>query len=70
MSGLESEYGETINFVRLNVEMPENEQVQRGYGLRGHPTVAILNESGEVNASFIGEQSAETLRPAIEAVLP
>ena len=69
MNGLESEYGTQIDFVRLNAAEPDNEAIQQQFGLRGHPTVAILDAGGNAQAKFIGEQSAETLRDAIETVL-
>ena len=69
MNGLESEYGSQIDFVRLNAAEPDNEAIQRGYGLRGHPTVALVNANGTAEAVFIGEQSAETLRTAIARLL-
>ncbi len=69
MNGLEGEYGTQIDFVRLNAAEPDNEAIQRQFGLRGHPTVAILDADGNAQAKFIGEQSAETLRDAIETVL-
>lgn len=70
MNGLAAEYdGQALEFVRLNAAEPDNEAIQRGYGLRGHPTVAILGAEGNVSATFIGGQSAETLRSAIDAML-
>ena len=69
MNGLEGEYGTQIDFVRLNAAEPDNEAIQRQFGLRGHPTVAILDADGNAQAKYIGEQSAETLRDAIETVL-
>jgi len=69
VNGLEGEYGTQIDFVRLNAAEPDNEAIQRQFGLRGHPTVAILDADGNAQAKYIGEQSAETLRDAIETVL-
>ena len=69
MNGLEDEYGTQLEFIRLNAAEPDNEAIQREYGLRGHPTVAIIDADGNAEAKFIGEQSAETLRDAIESML-
>ena len=69
MNGLESEYDTQITFVRLNAAEPDNEAIQRSYGLRGHPTVAMIDAVGKAQATFIGEQSAETLRSALDGLL-
>lgn len=70
MNGLEAEYdSQTIQFLRLDAAEPDNEALQRSYGLRGHPTVAIVDANGDVASRFIGGQSAEVLRSAIESVL-
>lgn len=62
MNGLEAEFGEDVEFVRLNAAEPEVLQLQQTYGLRGHPSVAILDSAGEVAALYFGPETAETLR--------
>jgi hypothetical protein len=69
VNGLETEYGGDINFVRLNATDATNEAYQQSLGLRGHPTVALLAADGTLSAQYIGEQSAETLRPALDALI-
>jgi hypothetical protein len=62
VNGLEVEFGQEIEFVRLNAAEPEVIQLQQTYGLRGHPSVAILDATGEVASLFLGPETAETLR--------
>lgn len=69
MNGLEDEFGEEIEFLRLNAAEPENVLLQQTYGLRGHPSVAILDDDGEVAARYFGPQTAETLRGDLTAVV-
>lgn len=69
MNGLEEEFGDEIEFVRLNAAEPEVVQLQQGYGLRGHPSVAILGNSDEVAVLYFGPETAETLRADLTAVL-
>ena len=69
MNRLEGKYGTQITFIRLNAVESNNADIQQGFGLRGHPTVAIIDADGHVAAKFIGEQSAETLRDAIGIML-
>jgi thioredoxin-like negative regulator of GroEL len=66
VNGLEAEYGEQMTFTRLNVDEPANQEIQQQYRLRGHPSVAIINANGEIVQTFVGVQSAETVRPIIE----
>lgn len=70
MNGLENEYKNTqLTFVRLDANVSENAALQKSYGLRGHPTVAIVASNGDVIKTFIGAQSAEILRPALDSVV-
>lgn len=69
MDGLEEEFGEEIEFLRLNAADPENVLLQQTYGLRGHPSVVILDDDGEVAARYFGAETAETLRAELTAVL-
>ena len=47
MHGLENEFAEQINFVRLNVDQPDQARIQQSYGMRGHPSVVILDGDGQ-----------------------
>jgi thioredoxin-like negative regulator of GroEL len=68
--GLETEFVGRANVLRLDANETENARVQQGYGLRGHPTFAVLDENGRVTQSFIGPQPESVLRAALEAVIP
>lgn len=70
VDGLEAEYGEQVNFVRLNVEIPENERVQQSYGLRGHPSVAILDADGVMVQDVFGAETAVNLRTYLDQITP
>jgi protein-disulfide isomerase len=54
----------------LDANIQENEILQQSYGLRGHPTLVVLDKNGEISEKFVGEQSKEILQAAITAVLP
>lgn len=69
MDGLEAEFQEEVNFVRLNAAESDVLQLQQTYGLRGHPSVAILDGDGEVEALHFGPETIETLREELTAVL-
>ena len=69
MDGLEAEYGTQVNFKRLNVELPDNERIQQHYGLRGHPSIAILNAKGELVHGVFGVETAVNLRPFLDELV-
>ncbi|MCB8949820.1 MAG: hypothetical protein H6653_17590 [Ardenticatenaceae bacterium] len=69
MDGLEAEFGDEVAFERLNAAELAVLQLQQTYGLRGHPSVAILDAHGEVTARYFGPETAEKLREDLTAVL-
>ena len=68
--GLEDEFAGRVSFHRLNVEEPEQAQIQQQYGLRGHPSAVILDADGQPTTQFVGIVEVERLREALTAVLP
>ena len=70
MNGLAEEFSGEITVLRLNAAEPENEQLMGQYGLRGHPSFALLNSNNQVAQTFFGPQPAEDMRAAIRAILP
>jgi len=68
VDGLASEFEGRITVLQLDAGLPENEQLQASYGLRGHPTFLVLDQEGNVIAQFIGPQTTETLRIALAEV--
>ena len=69
MDGLEAEFGDEVAFERLNAAEPAVLQLQQTYGLRGHPSVAILDANGSVTARYFGPETAEKLSEDLTAVL-
>ncbi|MCA9968448.1 MAG: hypothetical protein KC423_29585, partial [Anaerolineales bacterium] len=67
---LEEEFAGQVAFYRLNVEEPEQARVQQEYGLRGHPSVLVLDGDGQPNAQFVGVVEVERLQEALTAVIP
>jgi len=66
--GLEKEYGERIDFVRVNIHNPENAALMEKYGFTSSPELYLVVD-GEVVGAWDGFASAEELREAFEAVL-
>lgn len=68
VNGLEDEFAGEVDVMRLSAAEGENAALQDRYGLRGHPSFAVLGETGVVVERFYGPQSADILREAMVRV--
>lgn len=68
VNGLEEEFAGEVAVIRLNAADRNNAALQSRYGLRGHPSFAVLDGGDEVVERFFGPQSAEVLRAAMDGV--
>jgi hypothetical protein len=69
VNGLETEYGESVEFQQINAETNEGSEIFRSYALFGHPSYLILDEKGVILWKSVGEQPAEVITEALETVL-
>ena len=69
VDGLEAEFDGNVAVLRLTAEKAANARLQAQYGLRGHPSFAVVDGHGRMSQTFVGPQSAETLRAAMAAVV-
>lgn len=69
VDGLEAEFAEQIDVVRLDASRPEVIELQQVYGLQGHPAFVVLDASNSVTARYFGPQSEAELQAAITAVV-
>ena len=69
VDGLKSEFAGQAMVLQLNANDVENAQLQQQYGMRGHPTFALLDQNGRVVQTFIGPQVEEVLQEAITSVI-
>jgi thioredoxin-like negative regulator of GroEL len=70
VNGLEEEFSGQLTVLQLNAAETENAQLMQEYGLRGHPSFAILGEDGRLLETYFGPQTEESLRNAILNILP
>lgn len=68
VNGLEEEFAGQITVARLNAAESENVRLMQTYGLRGHPSFAVIDENGRVQQIFFGPQEEAVLREALTAV--
>ena len=69
VDGLETQYRGMLTFERKDAATREGEDLLRRYGLRGHPSYAIVAASGEVLWTATGQKSAQELQVEIAALL-
>jgi thioredoxin-like negative regulator of GroEL len=68
VDGLAVEFEGKVSIVQLDAAQDANATLQSQWGLRGHPSFAVLDDEGRVIESFFGPQQEAFLRQAIEAV--
>ena len=66
VDGLEEEFAGEVAVVRLDAASNSGAALQTYYGVRGHPSFAVLDADEDVLARFYGRQSVDTLRVAME----
>lgn len=59
VDGLEAEFGERLQVVRLNFNDRANDGVITVLGVRGHPTIVLIDSDGEVGRTWFGAATAE-----------
>jgi thioredoxin-like negative regulator of GroEL len=69
VDGLEKEFAGQVTVAQLDADEEENGRLQQQYGLRGHPTFAVLDRNGRIVQTFIGPQTEGVLHEAITAVI-
>lgn len=69
VDGLETEYRESVEFIQINASTPEGLEIFNSYGLFGHPSYLILDDTGKVLWQSVGEQAVDVLESALNAAL-
>ncbi|MCJ7734039.1 MAG: hypothetical protein MUP11_05785 [Anaerolineales bacterium] len=69
VDGLETEYRELVEFERINASTNQGLKIFNTYGLFGHPSYLILDETGEILWQSVGEQTGEFIENALQTAL-
>ncbi len=69
MNGLDTEYGGWLNVYAYDTDNPGDSAVAAQYGVRGLPTIIILDANGSVAARMSGLTYADSLRAAIDRTI-
>ena len=67
--GLETEYGDQIEFVYLNIDDPSTREAKEKYGYRVQPHFFLVTEDGEVIQQWLGVVQEEAFEQAFDEVL-
>lgn len=67
--GLETTYGEEIEFVRLDIDNPDTKDAKEQYGFRYQPYFVLVNDKGEVVQTWNGRVEAKTFETAFATIL-
>lgn len=63
------EYGDQVEFIKVDSDLGSSEDLMAEYDIRSIPTLVLLDEKGQVVGSLIGQQSESKLRDFIESGL-
>ena len=69
VDGLEKQYQESVEFVRINASTTEGLEIFNTYSLLGHPSYLVLDETGKILWQSVGEQSVENIEGALKKAL-
>ena len=69
VDGLEDKYGDQVEIRRIDASGGEGLAVFRSYSFRGHPAYVLLQPSGEVVWTGLGEFQIEMLENQVQAAL-
>ena len=69
VDGLREEFNGRVSAIQLDVAQETNARLQVEYGLRGHPSFAVLDLEGHTTHRFFGPQTAMDLRESMQALI-
>jgi hypothetical protein len=69
VGGLEDVYDAQVEFRRIDANSRDGNDIFQAYRLRGHPSFVLINPSGDVLWSGLGEQSKQLLENQLLQVL-
>jgi protein-disulfide isomerase-like protein with CxxC motif len=69
VNGLAAEFEGKMSVIQLNAAVEANEKLQNQWGLRGHPTFALIDANDNVVQLLFGPQPEAVLREAMEPLV-
>jgi len=65
-----AEYGDKVNFLQVNVDDPNSDEIVEKYGVSPIPTLVFLKPDGEVATFAIGYSGEQSVNRGIAKILP
>ncbi len=69
VDGLAHDYAGRLQVVRLNFNDPNNGAAIRALGVRGHPTIVLIDRGGIPRETLLGVQTDAKVRPKVDALV-
>merc|ERR1711998_397891 len=69
MARIEAEYGRRVNFVAIDGDRPENDDLISTFGVDGIPHFAFIDSSGDVRTALIGLIPSEVFKAELDALV-
>lgn len=69
VNGLESEYGDQIEFVAINIDDPSSAEAKERFGYRVQPHFFLVDENGDVVQQWLGYNSPNVFEDAFADLL-
>lgn len=69
VNGIEAEYNEEVEFIRINAGTADGLKTFNAYGMFGHPAYLILDERGKILWQNVGEQPQELIEESLISFL-
>lgn len=69
VDGLETDYGQQIDFVYLNIDDDATLEARQTYGFRFQPHFILVNADGEVVEEWLGYTSANVFEESFANIL-
>ena len=69
VDGIETEYQQEVELLRINAGTAEGLEIFNAYSLFGHPAYLILNPQGEILWQSVGEQPRDLIKDQLNALL-
>ena len=70
MNRLETEYGDRMNFVYLDIDNPDTRDLRQELGFRYQPHYFLVDGQGKVVYQWVGQVTYERFVSILEGVLP
>ena len=69
VNGIEQEYAGRLQVVRLDFNDRKNDDAITALGVRGHPTIVLIDKNGGRFGARLGARTPEQMRTDVEALL-